>query len=355
MKTLKILLVVLLLNVIGFLHVSHATAQTTEANQRKINLLVEMTNELKSKGTQGFLVQCANKGWAAPKLFSAWYISRLPDDTEGLKQVEEAKSNLGLEFARHLTPLAEVVRETKDIPKLEQASDTLFAAAAWIGAEIGYGNLILQDRAYDIASVVAVKFMADLNYPMEKAEAAMKHFDEKWANVPNRRQVLFEESEGTHFKKNYSENEGEALFQEWGEGVSLAHAPSNLAKQPDLAIFIVGAFSQGASYAVPETTWQQKGHHRIGVGALVSLNLRSLGSLHEFRKRYGTFPIKPLKYTKGEDGSDIVAAFWELSWKDPLKVSGAARLYENYLDESLADKGWQSLHAHSKIGSQPAK
>ena len=107
--------------------------------------------------------------------------------------------------------------------------------------------------------------------------------DDKWSSAPNLRLVLFEESGGTHFKKSYGINEVDALTQEWQEGVALAFDATNVAKRPDLEIFILGEFRQDESYGIPETTWQRKDHHRIGINALVNMNLRDLESLREFR------------------------------------------------------------------------
>jgi len=354
MKSYKKLVAAILASVIGLFTTNQALAKITDENQLKIKQLTEITNALRTSGVQIFVTRCAEQGWASPKLFSAWYIARLPDDPDGLKQVEEAKSNLGLELARQLSVIAKTVRETKEIHTLEQATDTLFEAAKWIGTELGYGNLFLQDRAYDIASVAAVKFMADLSYPMDKAEAAMKRFDWTWGDPAKRRIVLFEESGGTHFKPENAPITDDGLELEWRTGVSKAIDSQELARQPDLAIFVLGDFRADESFAVPETTWLQKGHHRIGQNSFASMNLRNLESLREFRVRYGKFPTKPVNYSKGEGESDVVAAFWELSWRDPLKVSGAARIYEQYINGSLADEGWQNLRASSKV-SPPAE
>ena len=82
-----------------------------------IDQLNEMTTVLRTGGLDAFLLRSRQQSWAAPKMFSAWYISHLPNDPDGLKQVEEAKSQLGLEFARHLSVIATTVRETKETAK----------------------------------------------------------------------------------------------------------------------------------------------------------------------------------------------------------------------------------------------
>lgn len=340
---------------IGLVLIGKASAEITGENQIRITQLLEMTQELKSSGVRGFITRCPERVWTAPKIFSAWHIARMLDDPEGQKKVEEAKSNLGLELARQLSVVAKNVRETKEIPKLEQASDTLFATAKWIGTEVGYGNLFLQDRAYDIASVAAVKFMADLNYPMEKAEGAMKRFDWSWCDSSNRRKVLFEESNGTHFRATLGADDADALKREWKEGVTLAIERTNVEKMPDLAIFVIDDQHPDESLVVPETSWYRRAHFMIGEGNFGSVNLRNLESLRVFRKRYGIFPTKPVKYVKGKTESDIQAAFWELSWESPYGVGAAYLVYEQYINGSLADKGWQDLRDRSRVGPLPTK
>ena len=166
--------------IIGLMASSSADAKISPENQRRIDQLTEMTTGLRKGGLDTFLQLTRQQGWTSPKMFSAWYISHLPDDPDGFKKVEEAKSQLGLEFARQLSVIATTVRETKEIARLEGASESLFTAVDWLGREVAFGNLFLQDRAYDIAAVAATKLMVDLSYPMGKAQAAMNRFDWGW-------------------------------------------------------------------------------------------------------------------------------------------------------------------------------
>ena len=130
-----------------------------------IDQLTEMTTMLRTGGLDAFLQRSRQQGWTSPKMFSAWYISHLPNDPDGFKKVEEAKSQFGLEFARQLSVVAKSVRETKEMPLLERTSESLFTAVDWLGHEVAYGNLFLQDRAYDIAAVAVTKLVIDLSYP----------------------------------------------------------------------------------------------------------------------------------------------------------------------------------------------
>lgn len=327
----------------GILAASNGWAKITAANQHVMDTLVEMTNALRTEGIESFLAQGTQRKWITPKLFSAWYIARLPDDPDGLRKIEEAKSELGLEFAKQLSLMAKTVRETKDVRLIEKSSNILFGAADWIGQERGYGNLLLQSRVYDIASVAAIKLMADLSYPVDKAEAAMQRFDWAWANAENRRQVLFDESGGTHFVPVQVGDVAKAVLDEWKSGAMFALDQERVRIRPDLAIFTIDDFATTQVFGLPETSWFRKAHFMIGEGNFGSINLRNLESLREFRKRYGTFPTKPVKYVKRAGESDIRAAFWELSWKDPLPVVGAAAVYEDYLNNRLYDDGYRSL------------
>lgn len=355
MKHHKYLLATLFASLTSLFFTLQAQGKMSDENLRIIDQLGEMTTQLRSGGMRAFIAQCPEKKWTSPKLYSAWYIARLPDDVDGLKQVEEAKSNLGCELARQLSVIAKTVRETNEIPALEQASDTLFATAGWLGTELGYGNLFLQDRAYDIASVAAVKFMADLSYPMEKADAAMKRFDWSWGDASKRKKVLFEESGGTHFMAAKSTVTDEELNLEFRKGVSHVLKSENIEAHPDLAIFIIENLRPDESFAVPETAWQRRGHFLIGENTFSSVNLQNLMSLREFRKRYGKFPTKPVNYVKGETESEIQAAFWELSWENPYGVQSAYLAYEQYLAGRLADKGWNDLRDRRRVSPQPVK
>jgi len=314
-----------------------------------------MTDELKASGIKRFAGKCAENGWLAPKLYSAWFISRMPNDPDGQKQVEEANSLLGLELARELSSVAKLVRETNESTKLEEASDTLFYTAKWIGTQLGYGNLFLQDRAYDIASIAVLKLMADLAYPMESAEAAMKRFEWKWSDPSKRRQVLYEESGRTHFKLDSATSTNEELDLEFRKGVSQVLRPGAIEGNPDLAIFVIENLHPDESFLAPETTWQRRGHFMIAETSFKNVNLCGLDALHEFRKRYGRFPTKPVKYVKGDTESDIQAAFWELCWEKPYGVEAAYIVYEQYIKGTLSDRGWQGQQARNRVGTQLPK
>ncbi|MBU6326809.1 MAG: hypothetical protein KGQ89_04195 [Verrucomicrobia bacterium] len=340
---------------VGLVFTNQGIAAITAENERAIKQLNEMTDQLRATGAGSFVISCNKKSLAAPKFLSAWYIARLPNDIEGSKQLEEAKSNLGLEIARQLSVVAKTVRETNDIPALEQASETLFSTAKWVGTQLGYGNLVLQDRAYDIASVAAIKFMADLAYPMEKAEAVMKRFDWNWGDASKRRRVLFEESGGTHFKLEKVTVTDEELDLEFRQGVSHFLKNASIEDKANSSIFVIEKLRDDECFSVPETSWQKRAHFMIGENSFVSTKLRNLESLREFRKRYGKFPTKPVKYVKSETESDIQAAFWELSWENPYGVQSAYMLYEEYLAGRLADKGWNDLRDRSKMSPHPIK
>lgn len=313
-----------------------------------IDQLTEMTTVLRKGGLDAFLLRSRQQGWTAPKMFSAWYISYLPDDPNGFKKIEEAKSQFGLEFARQLSVIAAAVRETKETARLEATSESLFTAVDWLGREVAYGNLFLQDRAYDIAAVAVTKLVIDLSYPMEKAEAAMKRFDWSWGSPGNCRKVLFEETKGQHFKSDKPNLTFEEVDQEFREGVTLVLKLGSIERRPDLEIFVREDLKPDESFIVPETTWAKRAHIQIGEVGFASMNYKNLTPLHEFRKRYGKFPTKPSEYVKRKGESDVKAGFWELSWENPYGVGGASDVYESYLDGRLTDAGYQALH---RIGS----
>jgi hypothetical protein len=337
------LLVLRACTILGLLATSSARAGITAENQDVIDRLTEMNSTLTEGGVESFLAKARQQAWVAPKIFSAWYISRLEDDSDGFKRVEEAKSKFGLEYARKLSLLAKTVRETDNVTELEGASEALFDTADWFGREVGYGNMFLENRAYDIAAVAITKLIVNLSYPMEKVEAAMKRFDWGWANPANRRKVLFEESNGQHFSSRHTSITSEELDQEFREGVSLVLKLGKVQKRPDLEMFVFEDLKPGESFIVPETTWRRKAHIHIGETGFGSMNHLNLGPVHEFRKRYRKFPTKPVKYVKRGGESDIKAAFWELSWENPYGVGGAWVVYEAYLNGRLADDGYKAL------------
>ena len=314
-------------------------ARITEENQRKLDELSEMTSTLKAKGVPGFLADSGGRHWVAPKMFSAWFIAKLPADPEGNKLVEQAKSAFGQEMARQLAPLAKAVRETKDAAILEAQSDILFAVLAWLGTETAYANMLLQERADDIASIAATKLMCDINYPMEKANKAMKRFDNRnWGSPERSRQVLFEESRGKHFVATGALSTQEILNREFRQGVDLVLKLGSIGGRPDLEIFTEEIYKPGEYRGDMENTWSKRRHIHFAFAGFGSVNLRNLATLHEFRTRYGKLPTQPASYQPKPGESNIAAAFKELSWENPYGIGGAADTFEAYLDGRLVDE-----------------
>lgn len=316
-----------------------AQAKITEENQRKLDELSEMTTNLKTKGIAGFLADGGKRHWVAPKMFSAWFIAKLPDDPDGNKLVEQAKSAFGHEMAKQLTPVAKVVRETKDAAALEVQSDVLFTVISWLGTETAYANMLLQQRADDIAIIAATKLMCDINYPMDKATKAMKRFDnQSWGSPKRSRQVLFEESGGKHFVDTGAAATQEKLDREFREGVDLVIKLRSIASRPDLEIFTREDFAQGESVMDLERTWSKRAHINFAERGFSSVNTENLVHLHEFRSRYGKFPTKPSTIQPFPGESPIKAAFREISWENPYGIGGAWSTVETYLDNRLVDE-----------------
>lgn len=311
----------------------------SEENQRKIDELAEMTRVVMQEDLGSVQKAVAASRWSTPKIYSAAFINRLADDDAGAKRVELAKSAFGFELAKNLSRHAKLVREERESAKLELLNKPLFALVAWLGKEQGYGNQMLQARAYDIASVVAVKLVADLNYPIEKAEAAMKRFDWAWGDADNRLQVLHEESSLVYFPKPRTGNAQAAIGAEWSRLFKLAQQPINVQSHPDLWLFVFHDIPRSSFGAMPETVWQIP-LHRLFLDGWGSVNLVNGADLLEFRKRHGQFPTKPKHYKKRESETEIEAAFWELSWRKP-GVAGAWIAYTQYLEGTLSDEGEQ--------------
>ncbi len=304
-----------------------------------------MTTVLRKDEVAKFLAVSRERKWGAPKIYSAWFINKLPEDTAGKKLVELANSTFGLEMARQLTPVAKIVRETKDAATLEAQMDTLFAVLNWLGNEPAYANMLLQERVDDIASVAATKLMCDINHPMEKAEKAMKRFDDQsWGSPERRRQVLFEESGGKHFLSDNSGATQEKLDKEFREGVSLVIQLGSIIERPDLEIFAAETYRQGEQRGDLENAWTKRDHVHFGeVGFFdETVRRRNLTQLHEFRRRYGKFPSQPVSYTPKPGENMIRAAFKELSWENPYEVVGADDTFEAYLEDRLVDEVFQS-------------
>ncbi len=326
------------LNAIALLLCGVSVADQSGDYRTQLTRFAEMTTAIKTSNLSTFQRRIQSSGWTAPKIFSSAYVERLPNDAHGAKTLEQAKSDFGLELARSLTNHAALVRAESDSAKLEQLNQPLFELVNWLGHETAYGNMMLQSRAYDVASVIAVKLIADLSYPIGKAEGQLARFDWAWSTAEKRRIVLNEESGFAAFAQPQAGDIQQSIQEEWARNL---HASLGNASQPatqETWLFAVNDVPRDATIALPESTWKI-GLHRLLVDGWDSANLRNAAGLMEFRKRYGEFPIKPKQYKKRDSESDIQAAFWELCWHDPHGLGGAWVAYGQYVNGSLCDDG----------------
>lgn len=310
----------------------------TDQNQRELEVLNKMTASIGTGDVRQFLKDAQTAGWVAPPIYSAWYVARRPEDPEGNKQVLLAENQFGLAFAKALTTSASKVIEFTASEELEYLANSMFDSMTWLGSKHYYGNLLLESRAYDIASVAAIKLVANLDYPFDSAAKLVARFNLSWESVPIRQDVLFGESDGLHFKHLDSSPTVDELKKEWQTLLQAAQDQHFLENHPDLSLFTLPEFGVGERVAKPESTWNRKLHFKL-VEGLDSVNAQNLHSLYEFRRRYGRFPNKPTSYHKAAGESDIQAAFWELSWKNPEGVGSAYIVYSQYLEGRLKPEG----------------
>lgn len=308
----------------------------------------EMIDVLKKSDVSDFVGNVEKRGWKAPKMFSLWYVNHHFSDRPELRKIELAKREFGELLACKLTEMAVLVRTEKNAEKLEKHAETLLKLVDWLGNNPGYGNIFLQNRSQDIASVAVVKFVADLNYPLEKADAWVHRFKWDWNKPEVRQKILSEESDSKAFTKKTGIAEDD-LAKEWGEGLGKAREKKLEKSEIDREIFIDPGHQRDSIPSIPETEWNEKDHFMI-VQGFGSINVRDLDNLLKFRKAVGYFPSKPKKYRKYDGQSDISAAFYETWWylspkynndKEMSKLSTdrAARLYEDYLSGELCDEG----------------
>lgn len=310
-----------------------------EDSERQIAVLKEMTVIIEKSGLDSFLKTSDERGWTAPVIRSAWFIAKMPDDPDGRKQLEQARSDLGYKMACQLTLLAKEIRETKDFATLDTHAQLLARVIEWLSAGIGYGNMMLQARADDIAMVAAIKLVADTQYPMERVEKLKSRLSLDWASPERIRQVLFEESGRAHFTSTHASVSLDDISKEFRRNYVLPDKLKSSPERADLEIFIDDNFPDNATSFDLERTWNKRRHLVLAVGGCTGIyNRPGFNELFEFRKRYGDFPLKPKLWKKAEWESDIQAAFRERIGSDELKgVGGAWITFEFYIKGKTMD------------------
>ncbi len=256
------------------------------------------------------LQTAADQGWdkllslaashPAPLMPSSWHVANVTADAR--RPDEAAAAALGRTLAQQLATLAPSFQTLPAGDELRRQTAGLCDVADWCEKAPGYGNVLLAQRARDLAAVGVARLAANLDYPLEKISPLAARLHPTGPGVAERQRLLNAEAGAEVFR---AADQGD-LEATWAAGARLV-AQSRQPAPPR------GGGARGAQLAllkahltffqddppamgVPATlaaTWDCKWHKQV-VDGLESRAAALAVALVEFRRVTGRFPVQPM-------------------------------------------------------------
>ncbi len=226
------------------------------------------------RGVEDFVAAARSAGWRAPVIPSRWHIERV--SAPAGRPAAHAARGVGAALARRLAETAPRMRSLPADDSLLRPCAALCELAEWCAAAEGYGNVLLAQRALDLAAVGVARLAAEEKFPLEKILPLAARLRMPWAGATARRRILNAEAGAELFA---AADQAE-LERTWADGARGAGAHAD---------FFRDERPGRGEPATLAATWERKWHERLVDG----LELRSAAlalALVEFRRVAGGFP-----------------------------------------------------------------
>jgi hypothetical protein len=275
--------------------------------------IATMQAEVEQHGLQAFNAAALANGWQAPIMPSAWYVTNVSPADQ--RAYYTAARDLGSALLTAIDAWAPAMRTDGSTDVLSKAT-ALIDLAYWLGTTDGYANLILSQRARDVAATGLTRRVADLNVPLAETAAQLQRMHAPFDEPQPRARVLNFEAGNPLFPDDAATSDA-ALASVWSGRV--ASAELNRLPTPALTPNDVNAAAQdmrdfaavfGITPAAPQptdvffrddppvspqttrTAWALKQHERL-LGSMMPQNVYGLETLMQFREVVGDFPLQP--------------------------------------------------------------
>ena len=199
---------------ITILVLSFTSFSTIYANDFDMEMLSKFLGE---GGITNLAKVVASQEIPSPQIPSKWYVdNRLSDPAE--KEMATEMRGFGLLLAKELDKMAETFQKTEADDALNKLTMALCDISDWLVKTEGYGNILLAERALDIAAVGFARLVFNINYPIEKLAVYDNRINNKkaWMDVEYRGRILDAELGSDLFSKSHTE---EDIGKIWASGV----------------------------------------------------------------------------------------------------------------------------------------
>lgn len=294
--------------------------------------IATMQAEVEQHGLTAFNAAALANDWHAPIMPSAWYVTNVSPADQ--RAYYTAARDLGSALLTAIDAWAPAMRTESATDVLTKAT-VLIDLAYWLGATEGYDNLILAQRARDVAVTGLARRVADLDAPLAETAAQIQRVHAPFDAPLPRARVLNFEAGSALFPVDPSTSDA-ALAGIWSrralsDNLNALPTPRPTPDEVSDAIQQVRDFAAtigvtpAAAQATdvffrddapvsPQTTrteWSLKQHRRL-LGSTMPQNVYGLETLMQFREAVGQFPLQPAvrQETISSAGEEAFANAW---------------------------------------------
>jgi hypothetical protein len=296
-----------------------------------------------------------------PLIHSQYLAEKIAALEPELRELEQAKRDFGLKFARALDDLAAQLQKRAESKDRASQATILLDLAAWVKAAPGYGNYILFSRCESLATVPLAYLTADLDYSLTSVAYLRSRIVPAAMERAFRVAVLNDEA-GKLFIGALSETdsvEDEQMQVAWNtgwnamagwfnsKGVTISYWRRD-ALPEELAFFLDDEHTPEPFTTV--NLWGLKRHNTLIFGYR-DVQVRNVDEFMLYREKVGSFPTQPPRWWKPNptNSSDTAlrAAFQEASSHlrrengQPFGYSVAAIVYQQVTEGQFLDRETQ--------------
>lgn len=312
--------------------------------QAELKNIQTLDRAVQADGVAGLLAAVQRENRSAPAIHSKYYADKLAARVPEVRELEQAKRDLGLHVALALDAIAKAqLQNGNDSAARAARAEELLSLADWLKATKSYGNYLLVSRCESLAAVPLAHLTADLGYPIQNVSALRKRLMSLDEERAFRIAVLHEEAERT-FIGAVSGDQAQRDLQvesawnrqwramaDWFKSNGIAREQWRNDRLPDELAIILDDDQLPEPWTT-SNTWNSKWHRRI-VNSARDIQIRNVDQFILFREKVNGFPTQPPGWWKPGDLYTRTAAAFENAWRPfekqygPL-FQGAAQVYD---------------------------
>jgi hypothetical protein len=251
------------------------------------------------QGWNSFVALGLAAGRPAPSMPSRWHLANATAADQ--RPVEAAAAALGRTLTQQLVGLAPSLQTLPPGDDLLRQTANLCDLADWSAMSPGYGNVLITQRARDLAAVGVARLAADLDFPLAKILPLAARLHPLGPGVAERQRLLNLEA-GAEIFRTADQGDLEATWATGARLLAESRQPGPRrgggARGGDLTVLRAHlAFFQDeppgpGEPATLAVMWDRKWHKQV-VDGIESRAAAQAVALVEFRRVTGRFPLQP--------------------------------------------------------------